>query len=281
MHTASRGGGGGDGGGGGGGGDDGARQARRCVWRCATGTHGYLLAETRPPCSRRRCWSICTGGKSSTWSLVIHGSLQPSTHSASSGSTPESQHAFGSGGSTGQLDSRQQRPPAVKLASIAGGPSPTPLTSHMRWAAGLTKVHATHASVLRQSASQPPAPPKIGWQAPRWLSRLSHVHGSPFTAGSVVWCAPRRRRRAARTPFLATRWRKAVDRGGQVVAIPGCTALAIPLVVAPAARAAVGVRCAGVSAVRCDHRRRKTTAPRGARAHTAEISVPCTRSTSP
>ena len=185
MHTASRGGGDGGGGGGGGDDDDGARQARRCVWRCATGTHGYLLAETRPPCSRRRCWSICTGGKSSTWSLVIHGSLQPSTHSASIGSTPESQHAFGSGGSTGQFDSRQQRPPAVKLASIAGGPIPTPLTSHMRWAAGLTKVHATHASVLRQSASQPPAPPKTGWQAPRWLSRLSHVHGSPFTAGSV------------------------------------------------------------------------------------------------
>ena len=37
--------------------------------------------------------------------------------------------------------------------------------------------------------SQPPAPPKIGWQAPRWLSRLSHVHGSPFTAGSVTFGA--------------------------------------------------------------------------------------------
>ena len=50
-----------------------------------------------------------------------------------------------------------------------------------------------------------PAPPKIGWQAPRWLSRLSHVHGSPFTAGHVTyWSAPRRRRRAVRMLLLAT-----------------------------------------------------------------------------
>ena len=187
MHTASRGGGDGGGGGGGGGGDDddGARQARRCVWRCATGTHGYLLAETRPPCSRRRCWSICTGGKSSTWSLVIR------QLAAVDAQRIDRQHAR----VAARVRLRRQHWPARLQAAAPARREvgehrfrAEPDTSDLTHALGgrPDKVTPLHASVLRQSASQPPAPPKIGWQAPKWLSRLSHVHGSPFTAGHVV-----------------------------------------------------------------------------------------------